>query len=190
MILIKLFLSFVQIGLFSIGGGYAVLALINHHVVELNGWLNAREFADVVTLSQMTPGPIALNAATFVGQRMAGFLGSITATVAVILPSLIIVLSLGYLYTKHKNHPILEAILKGLRPVVVGLIASAGLGIVVYTVFNTTDPVVNVAQMDFGLLAIIGLGLVLQRKLKWDSLLIISLSGVIGLVVSLVSLWH
>lgn len=190
MIYLNLFITFFQIGLFSFGGGYAVLALINHHVVEVQHWLNAKEFADIVTLSQMTPGPIALNSATFVGQRMAGFLGSVTATIAVILPSLIIVLILGYIYTQHKNHPLIASVLKGLRPVVTALIASAGLGIVVYTVFNDSAIPWDFSQLDLAITIMILIGIIVQRKTKWDSLIIISLSGVIGLVLSLASLWH
>ena len=190
MIYLNLFITFFQIGLFSFGGGYAVLALINHHVVGVQHWLNVNEFADVVTLSQMTPGPIALNSATFVGQRIAGFLGSITATFAVILPSLIIVLILGYIYTQHKNHPVLASILKGLRPVVTALIASAGLSIVVYTVFNDTKIPWDFSQLNLSSTILIALGLFIQRKTKWDSLIIISLSGMIGLILSLASLWH
>ena len=100
MIYLQLWWSFVQIGLFSIGGGYASLPLIEHQVVEVHGWLTASQLTDIITISQMTPGPIALNAATFVGTRVAGLPGAILATFGCVLPSCIIVLTLAWLYTK------------------------------------------------------------------------------------------
>ena len=96
-IYLELLWSFFQIGLFSIGGGYAAMPLIQHQVVDLHGWLNMTQFADIVTISQMTPGPIAINSATFVGTRVAGLPGAIVATVGCVLPSCIIVLFLAFL---------------------------------------------------------------------------------------------
>ena len=96
-IYLELLWSFFQIGLFSIGGGYAAMPLIEHQVVDLHGWLNMTQFADIVTISQMTPGPIAINSATFVGTRVAGLPGAIVATVGCVLPSCIIVLFLAFL---------------------------------------------------------------------------------------------
>src|SRR5699024_11010882 len=103
MIYLKLFLSFVQIGMFSIGGGYSAIPLIKNQVVELNKWLTMTEFADLVTIAEMTPGPIAINSATFVGIRIAGIPGALIATFGCILPSSIIVLTFAYLFKKYKN---------------------------------------------------------------------------------------
>ena len=100
---LALFWSFFQIGLFSIGGGYAAMPLIQEQVVEINGWLSLGEFADVVTLSQMTPGPIAINAATFVGIRVGGVGGAIVATLGCITPSCVIVLILAKIYYKYRS---------------------------------------------------------------------------------------
>lgn len=100
MVYIKLFLSFFQVGLFSFGGGFAALPLIQDQVVDANKWLTLAEFTDLITISQMTPGPIAINAATFVGIRIAGVLGAIISTLGCILPSCIIVSLLGWLYFK------------------------------------------------------------------------------------------
>ena len=100
MILLELFWSFFQVGLFSIGGGYAALPLIQNQIVDINGWLTLGEFADVITISQMTPGPIAINAATFVGLRLGGLPGAIIATFGCVTPSLIIVLILAMIYFK------------------------------------------------------------------------------------------
>ena len=100
MIYLELFWSFFQVGLFSIGGGYAALPLIQTQVVEQNAWLSVNEFIDVITISQMTPGPIAINSATFVGIKIAGIGGAIVATLGCILPSCIIVLTLAYFFFK------------------------------------------------------------------------------------------
>ena len=129
MIYQKLFLSFFQIGLLSFGGGYASMPLIQEQVVNKHAWLTLAEFADVITISQMTPGPIAINSSTFVGMRIAGILGAVVATLGCVLPSCLIVLSLAFLYQRYKNLSLVQSILAGLRPAVVALIASAGLSI-------------------------------------------------------------
>lgn len=103
MILVELFLSFFQIGLFSFGGGYAALPLIQNQVVELHAWLTQAELSDLITISQMTPGPIAINAATFVGTKLAGIAGAIVSTLGCILPSCLIVTVLAYLYLKYRH---------------------------------------------------------------------------------------
>ena len=98
MTLLQLLFSFLQIGLLSIGGGYAALPIIQDQVVAMHGWLSMREFADILTISQMTPGPIAINAASFVGTKIAGLPGALVASLGVVLPSFIIVLTLSFLY--------------------------------------------------------------------------------------------
>ena len=103
MIYLQLYISFFQIGLFSFGGGYAALPLIQEQVVTMNHWLSMQAFADVVTISQMTPGPIAINAATFVGIQMGGTLGAVIATIGCVTPSVVISLFLAYVYYKYKN---------------------------------------------------------------------------------------
>ena len=115
MIYLKLFWSFFQIGLFSVGGGYAAMPLIQNQVVDLHQWLSMQEFADIVTIAEMTPGPIAINAATFVGTRVTGLAGAIAATVGCILPSCIIVLTLAYFYYKYQGATLIKGILQGLR---------------------------------------------------------------------------
>ena len=140
MMLLKLFWSFFQIGLFSIGGGYAAMPIIQHQVVEINGWLSMIEFGDVVTISQMTPGPIAINSATFVGTRIAGLPGAIVATIGCVTPSIIIVLTLAYIYYKYRNLSVMQGVLTGLRPAVVAMIASAGLSIIVLAFWNSHPP--------------------------------------------------
>ena len=98
--LLQLFFSFFQIGLFSIGGGYAAMPLIQNQVVDLHGWLTMEQFGDIMAIAEMTPGPIAINAATFVGIRVAGFPGAVAASLGCIIPSLIIVSLLSWIYRK------------------------------------------------------------------------------------------
>ena len=131
MIYLHLFLSFLQIGLFSFGGGYAAMPLIQDQVVTLNHWLSMKEFTDLVTISQMTPGPIAINSATFVGIKIAGIPGAVAATFGCILPSCIIVTIIARLYLKYRNMAALQSVLSTLRPAVVALIASAGISILI-----------------------------------------------------------
>ena len=126
MIYWQLLWSFFQIGLFSIGGGYAAMPLIQHQVVEVHPWLTLTEFTDIVTLSQMTPGPIAINSATFVGMRIAGISGALVATAGCVLPSCVIALLLAWVYYRYRSLSVIQGVLGGVRPAVVAMIASAG----------------------------------------------------------------
>ena len=136
MIYIELFLTFFLIGMFTIGGGYSMLPLIQNEVVNVHGWIDETTFTDIVAISQMTPGPIGINSATYVGyevlsksgaSELMSVLGSFTATFAVVLPSFIIVLLLCKVYETWKNHPIFKGVMAGLRPAVIGLIGTAAL---------------------------------------------------------------
>ena len=144
MIYWQLLWSFFQIGLFSIGGGYAAMPLIQHQVVEVHPWLTLTEFTDIVTLSQMTPGPIAINSATYVGYTVGcqagtgcwcGILGSVIATFAVCLPSLTVMLLLTRFFLKLKGNRYIEGAMTGMKPVVIGMIAAAAL----LLIFPKTD---------------------------------------------------
>ena len=148
MIYFQLFLSFFQIGLLSFGGGYAAMPLIQGQVVQGHGWLSMSEFTDLITISQMTPGPIGINSATYVGYTSvvnAGYghgwavLGSVTATFAVVLPSFILMLLISKFLMKFKNHPVVEHVFQGLRPAVVGLLAAAALLLLTPENFSTPD---------------------------------------------------
>ena len=124
----NLFLVFFKVGLFSFGGGYAILPLMQHEVVDVNKWISFKEFMDIVAVSQITPGPISINLATHVGYRIGGILGSTIATTSVVLPSIIIV-SLIVIFLKRFNKlPVVQRIFKSLRVTIVGLI----LGLVVF----------------------------------------------------------
>ena len=122
MIYLQLLWSFFQIGLFSIGGGYAAMPLIQHQVVDLHPWLTMTEFADIMTIAEMTPGPIAINSATFVGIQVAGIPGAVIATLGCVLPSCIIVMLLAYIYYRFKGLSMVQGVLFGLRPAVVATI--------------------------------------------------------------------
>lgn len=183
MIYLQLFLSFLQVGLFSIGGGYATMPLIQNQVVELHPWLTLQEFTDLITISQMTPGPIAVNSATFVGIRIAGIPGAIVATLGCITPALILVSLLAFIYNKYKDISVLQNVLSCLRPVVVSLILGAGLSILALVLFNGQTPDVQVVDW-------IGTGsfvvaFVLLRKFKWNPILTMCLCGAAELVLHL-----
>ena len=136
MIYLELFLTFFLIGMFTIGGGYSMLPLIQGQVVNVHGWIDETTFTDIVAISQMTPGPIGINSATYIGYEVLlnsgasefmSVLGSFTATFAVVLPSFIIVLLLCKVYETWKNHPIFKGVMSGLRPAVIGLIGTAAI---------------------------------------------------------------
>ena len=138
MIFLELFWTFFVIGMFTIGGGYAMLSLIQNEVVTVHQWLDDTTFTDIVAISQMTPGPIGINSATYIGYDVLAstgaseflcILGSFTATFAVVLPSFIIVLSICKVYDKFKDHHIFKGVMTGLKPAVLGLIGTAALGL-------------------------------------------------------------
>lgn len=138
MIYLELFTTFFVIGMFTIGGGYAMLSLIQNEVVTVHGWISEGTFTDIVAISQMTPGPIGINSATYIGYEVLSntgaseilcILGSFTATFAVVLPSFIIVLGLCKVYEKWKTHYMFQGILNGLKPATLGLIGTAALGL-------------------------------------------------------------
>ena len=176
MIYLQLFWSFLQIGLFSFGGGYAAIPLIQGQIVERHGWLSMPEFTDLITISQMTPGPIAINSATFVGIKIAGVPGAAVATLGCILPSCIIVTLIARLYLKYRTMALLQGVLGSLRPAVVALIASAGLSILVTAFWG--DAVIALAATNWVMVLIFALSLFLLLKCKLDPILVMVLAGV------------
>ncbi len=136
MIFLQLFYTFFKIGLFGFGGGYAMISMIQGEVVTRHEWLSSIEFTDIIAISQMTPGPIGINSATYVGysavvnagySHAIGILGSTVATVSVVLPSFILMVLISKFFLKYQKHPIIASVFKGLRPGVVGLLAAAAL---------------------------------------------------------------
>lgn len=184
MIYLQLFLVYFQIGAFAFGGGYAAMPLIQSLVVEGKGWLTMSEFADLTTIAEMTPGPIAVNSATFVGQKMAGLSGAVVCTLGCIFPSLIIVLILAYLYTKFSNLDIVKKVLGQMRPAVVAMIASAGIGILLMALFGTSAlPSIHLSSIRVIELCIFTVCFILLRLKKAGPIQIIFLSAVVGTVV-------
>ncbi len=125
--LVKLFLSYFKIGAFSFGGGYAMLPLIQKEMIETHGWMTRAEFHDIVAISEMTPGPIAINTATFLGYKVSKLPGAIVATLAVALPSFIVLSLIFYFINKFKESSYIDWIFSGLRPIVLGLIGAAAI---------------------------------------------------------------
>ncbi|HHY76377.1 MAG TPA: chromate transporter [Firmicutes bacterium] len=171
--LLRLFLTFAKIGAFSFGGGYAMIPLISHEVVTANGWITMDEFIDVVALSQATPGPIAINSATYIGYKVAGFWGSLAATAGVVTPSFAIMLILGFLFYKYRDVAFVKDIFRGIRPVVVVLIVSAALSVVPSTLTGVIP----------GIVAAVSAALILG--FKKDPVLVLLAAGALGLILYL-----
>jgi len=183
MIYLKLFWSFLQIGLFSFGGGYAAIPLIQSQVVDINQWLSMSEFADVITISQMTPGPIAINSATFVGTRIAGIQGAIVATIGCVFPSCIIVLSLAYIYYRYRGLSVVQGVLNGLRPAVIAMIGSAGIALMNLAFENGKGVSGKMGNVNFISVAIFSLAIIILRKWKSNPIFVMIGSGILGLCV-------
>ena len=190
MIYLQLFLSFLQIGAFSFGGGYAAMPLIQNQVVQLHPWLSQSEFTDLITISQMTPGPIAVNSATFVGTRIAGMPGALAATAGCVLPSCILVTLLAKIYLKYRNLSLLQGVLKSLRPAVIAMIAAAGVSILVHAFWGetmasltATELLPNISIQAVGIF--IG-SLILLVRFKMNPIHVMLLSGVAEVVLQLI----
>lgn len=184
MIYLQLLLSFLQIGALSFGGGYASMPLIEAQIVTSHGWLTMTEFSDLVTIAEMTPGPIAVNAATFVGTKVAGVLGALVATAGCILPACVLVMLIARLYLKYRNLTVLQSVLGSLRPAVVAMIASAGLTILMNAFWGSRTVVL--ANTNYVMVAIFLLSFVLLRKTKLSPIAVMVLAGVLNLAVSLI----
>ncbi len=188
-ILLQLFISFATVGLFCVGGGYASMPLIQAEVIDKHAWLTMNEFVDIFTLSQMTPGPIGINAATFVGSKVAGIPGSLAATAGFVFPSVFIVLFLGYLYYKYGDVAAVRGILNGLRPAVVALIGSAGVNFILLAFWDKEKLPIDVGQTDLIAVLIFVLALVAQKK-KLGTIKLLASSGVAGLLFYMITGIH
>ena len=177
MIYLQLFLSFLRIGLFSFGGGYAAMPLIQEQVVSSHGWLSMGEFTDLVTISQMTPGPIAINSATFVGIKIAGIPGALAATTGCILPACVIVMLIAKLYLKYRSMNMLQGILASLRPAVVAMIASAGISMLITAVWGSVEQI-SLGNTNWILVVLFLVCIVLLRRFKMNPILLMVLPGV------------
>ena len=182
MIYLELFWSFFQIGLFSIGGGYAAMPLIQNQVVDVHPWLTMTQFADIMTIAEMTPGPIAINTATFVGIQVAGIPGAILATVGCVLPSCVIVLLLAFLYYRFRGLSLVQGILSGLRPAVIAMIASAGISLIWMAFFGQKHFPGTFDDLRWISVGIFGISLLILRKWKINPVYVMLGAGVVGVL--------
>lgn len=173
MIYLQLLISYMKIGVFGFGGGYAMLSLIRHEMVEKNAWVTGGEFTEIVAIAQMTPGPIGINCATYIGYTVTGNIwGSIVATVAVCLPSFIMFLCIARAYARFRSNSYVEGAFSGLRPVTVGLIAA-----VVLLLMNSEN------FTGYESVLIFAVAFVLTKFLKFHPILLIVLAGAVGIMI-------
>lgn len=186
MIFWQLFVSYLKIGFFGFGGGYAMLSLIQNEVVVQHQWMTGSEFADIVAISQITPGPIAINSATYVGYTVGlqaggvghGILGSLIATFAVCLPALTLMLLITRYFLRLRHNPLIEGAMRGMRPVVIGMIAAAAL-LLIFP--HSTDPGEQ-NFIDLWSWLLFG-GVLIGQWKKINPILLIVLSAVVGMVI-------
>lgn len=179
---IELFWSFFQIGLFSIGGGYAAMPLIQNQVVDIHAWLTMKQFADIMTIAEMTPGPIAINSATFVGIQVAGLPGAVIATIGCVFPSCIIVITLAYIYYRFRGMDMVQGVLAGLRPAVIAMIASAGISLLIMALYGQRVLPDNLASLDIIAVAIFAVSILVLRIWKPNPLWVMAGSGCAGII--------
>ena len=176
MIYLQLFYSYLKIGFFGFGGGYAMLSLIQNEVVVQNGWMTNAEFADIVAVSQMTPGPIAINSATYVGYTVAGFWGSVVATVSVCLPALTLMILITRFFLHLRDNHYVKGVIAGMRPVVTGMIGAA----VLLLMFPESKD--GASFIDGWSWALFTVAMIASYK-KLNPILLIILSAIAGIVI-------
>ena len=168
--LLDVFWTFFKIGLFTFGGGYAMMPILEKEIIQYRGWMTSSEFIDIFAISEMTPGPVAVNSATFLGYKVGGLIGAFTATLAVVLPSFIIISILYYSIEKFKNSKYVDWIFQGIRPVVLGLIASAAISV-------ARTSLVDIKSVILGIVLFYFVGF---KDL--NPILAIVISGIVGLI--------
>ena len=184
-IYLELFLTFFKIGLFTFGGGYAMLPLIQQEVVG-NGWIGEQEIVNFIAVSESSPGPFAINMATFVGSEMGGIFGAVCSTLGVVLPSFIVILLVAKFFMAFKDNKWVKSVMSGLRPAVIGLIGAAIISVVIEVFFPSGWSLSAFTTLSFwSSLVIFGLMLFLQFK-KLHPILIIVLSAALGIAVGYV----
>lgn len=180
--LVKLFFAFIQVGLFSVGGGYAAIPLIQAQIVNIHRLMSMEEFTDLITIAEMTPGPVSINSSTFVGIRLGGLGGAILCTLGCILPSFFICLTLAYFYYKYRSFSGVQTVLAAMRPAVVALIGSAGFSILLLALFDSGLSGLQAENLKIVELVLFAGGLFLLRRFreKVGAIQIIFGSGVVG----------
>lgn len=181
----KLFLIFFKIGSFSIGGGYAIMPLIQEQVVNQQHWITEKTFTDIITISQMTPGPLVVNSSTFVGMQISGPIGAIVATLGSIIGGIIISVILYNFFAKYKSSQYVFQVLNSLKASSLGLIMSAGFTMLLLAFFNNSDfrAISSIENIDIISVLITAISLFIIRKLKINPIIMMIITGFAGLLV-------
>ena len=180
-----LFAVFLKIGAFTFGGGYAMIPLIQREIVEKKKWISDQDILNIVAIAESTPGPIAINSATFVGIQIAGIPGALVATFGCVLPSCVIVMTLAYVYYRFRGLSIIQGILSGLRPAVVAMIASAGIGLFSMSMYGSRSFPADLTSIRLLPLGIFAVGFFVLRKWKPSPILVMASSGLAGILLGL-----
>jgi chromate transporter len=185
MIYLEIFFCYFQIGLFSVGGGHASIALVKSMVVDNRHWLTFTEFIDMITIAEMTPGPFALNSATFVGVKMGGLAGGALATFACMAPSFLIVLLLSFVYKKYRDITAVSGALKGIQPAVTALIAAAGVSLLCLALFDTNQ-ITEIKSVDGIAVFLTAAAFALLRWKKINYVIMILCTGAVGALIYII----
>ncbi|MBQ9734715.1 MAG: chromate transporter [Clostridia bacterium] len=185
MIYLNLFLAYLQVGLFSIGGGHASIPITESVIVNGYGYLTEQEFSDMITISETTPGPFGINSATFVGLKVGGFFGGVISTLAFLIPSFIICTAFYFIMVKFGKTKAVNGVMLGVKPAVSGLIASAGIGIFLTALFSASSLYGFISGFNFDLRALVisALAFIAVKKFNINSVVVILLSGILGLII-------
>lgn len=181
-LLLQLLAAFFQIGLFSVGGGYAIIPAIQEQVVDKYGWVSPKVFTDIITISQMTPGPLAVNTSTFVGLQIAGIAGAIVATIGCVISGVCISMFLYRFFQRRKNSGYIMEVLRGLKAASLGLIISAAATILLLTFCQTGD-ISQITGFDGIAAMVFVLAFIILRKWKISPVLLMVLTGIAGAVI-------
>lgn len=181
-IVCELFLAFFKTGLLSIGGGYAIIPLIQEQVVEKNSWISRKMFTDIITISQMTPGPLAVNTSTFVGLQVGGMMGALAATIGCIFCGVMISLTLYHFFQTHQKSVYVLEVLNGLKSASLGLIVSAAVTIILLALYGSSESETDFLSLNRTALLIFLTMLFMLRKWKLHPIAIIFISGIAGVI--------
>ena len=183
---LQLFLTFFLIGCLTIGGGNVMIPLIQHQVVSVHGWITEEAFTNIIAVSQMTPGPIGINCATYVGFEVLGFWGSLLATLALVLPSFLIVLAIVKIYEKLSGNYLFKGMMTGLKPAVAGLLGAAALVLILSVQWNGGLPQVSIIAENFphwSSWVLFAGALIATFCFKLSPIVLLAAAGVIGLII-------
>lgn len=187
MIYLKLLVGFMYIGVLAFGGGYAALPLIQEQCINVHGWLSMTEFSDLLTISQITPGPIAINSASFVGMKVAGIPGAVVASLGFILPPFVIVSILFWIYNKYQDMSITQNVMSGLRPAVIALIAVAAIDILIEALWSNGIITLRGTDVFSAVLALVAF--LVLRKWHTGAITTILSCGAVGILKELIEQW-